>query len=45
MEREGDYRDLERPIALPRAYYQTLISLDNARRFITADPVFPCINE
>jgi hypothetical protein len=39
------YLELERPVEMPRAYHQTLITLANARRFITAEPVFPCINE
>jgi hypothetical protein len=51
LDDEGDeddddaYLELERPVEMPRAYHQTLITLANARRFITAEPVFPCINE
>lgn len=44
MDRDGIYIDLERGLEMPSSYYQTLITLDNARRFITVEPVFPCIN-
>jgi hypothetical protein len=44
MDTPGEYQDLRRGIELPRAYHQTLITLANARRFITPEPVFPCIN-